>query len=355
MITLYILTAAVVSLDWKYTNFLFCYVITKHDTYFVAVSGPLLSFTNPNQAVLLNIAQFGGFILADGLLVWRCFHACGKSFRQAVLPMGLIIIETGLVICATVYTYSTFMSDSATIYTFIPKPTPSPNENPSKLIRDNVSADRIAGSTLISTALTSLVCTFMICRQIYKYTSINNAGARARYKRLLLTLVQSSGVYSATMCIKALLEFIDKVDPQILAIGTPLGQQCAQNRALGLHSYSSVVVSVIVGLVPTLMVASVSWSRSGNDTEVISGTLSVPLDIGTSGPHFATESRLTNLNDANVVNLVANEHKPKDEYDDGDSQIVARKEGYYSGGVSNSEPSTRALQSKTGKAGEEMV
>ncbi|KAF9554737.1 hypothetical protein CPC08DRAFT_782948 [Agrocybe pediades] len=344
MITLYILTATVVSLDWKYTNLLFCYVITKYDTYFVAISGPLLSFTNVvNQAILFNIAQFGGFILADGLLVWRCFHACGKSFRQAVLPMGLIIVEAGLVTCATVYTYSTLMSDSATIYTFIPKPQPSPNRNPSKLTRDNVSADRIAGSALISTALTSL---------IYKYTSIHNSGTRSRYKWLLLTLVQSSGIYSATVCIKALLEFIDKVDPDFLIFGELPGQQWAQTQVLGLHSYSSVVVSVIVGLVPTLMVASVSWSRSSNDTEVISRTLSIPLDIGTEEPHFVTHSQLTNGSD--VRNLAADEHEPEDEYEDGDSQISAGKEVDYSGGVFITEP-CRALQSIAGRTGEEIV
>ncbi|KAF4614209.1 hypothetical protein D9613_008027 [Agrocybe pediades] len=351
MIALYILTAIVVSLDWKYTNLLFCYVITKHDTYFVAISGPLLSFTNPNQSVLLNITQFGGFILADGLLVWRCFHACGRSFRHAVLPIGFIIIEAGLVIWAAVYTCSTLMWDTNYVVPFIPKPNSPPIENSSKLTQDNVFADRIAGSALVSTALTSLVCTFMICRQISKYTSIHNSGTRSRYKRLLLTLVQSSGVYSATVCIKAILEFLDKVVPHFRISGTLEGQW-ELSQVVDLHSYSSVVVTVIVGLVPTLMVASVSWSRSGNDAEVISGTLSVPLDIDTSGPHFATQSRLTNSGDD--INL-PDEHESEDEYDDGDSQIMARKEGYYSGGVSNSEPSTRALQSKTGKTGEEMV
>ncbi|KAF9537331.1 hypothetical protein CPC08DRAFT_824721 [Agrocybe pediades] len=161
IITLYILTATVVSLDWKYANVLFssyqANLFGRTSMYLFAIDGPLLSFTNAvHQAILFNIAQFGGFILADGLLVWRCFHACGKSFCQAVVPIGLIIIEAGLVTFATVYTYSTLMLDSATIYTFIPKPQPSSNRNPSKLTRDNVSADRIVGCALISTALTSV-------------------------------------------------------------------------------------------------------------------------------------------------------------------------------------------------------
>ncbi|KAF9554734.1 hypothetical protein CPC08DRAFT_726908 [Agrocybe pediades] len=266
---LYILTATVVSIDWKYANIMFCDVTTRLDAYFFALHGPLPSLSNVlRQPILLNIAQFGGFILADRLLVWRCFHACGKSFRHAVLPMGLIVIEAGLVIWATVYTYSTSISDHANIYNFFYKP-----------FDENL--------------------------KIYKYTSMHSSGTRSQYRRLLLMLVQSSGTYSAT------------------------------------------------GLVPTLMVASVSFSRSSNATEVISGTLSVPLDISTSGPHFATQSQMTNGSD--VIHLAADEHESEDEYDDSDSQIVAGKEVEYSvHGVSVTKP-CRALQKKTGETGEDMV
>ncbi|KAF4613690.1 hypothetical protein D9613_008030 [Agrocybe pediades] len=342
MVMLYILTATVVSLDWVYANILVYYDAMEFGQvhmYEVAVDGPLISLGDVGQRLLLNIAQFGGFISADGLLVWRCFHACGKSFRHTVLPMVLIMIEAGLVICATVYTYLILISDYRALEI----------DDTNLLTRRNVFAARIAGSALISTALTSLVCTFMICRQIYKYTSTHNSGTRSQYRRLLLLLVQSSGAYSATVCVKAILEFIDK--EHTISI-KPVGTNHIQFRGIP-SSYNSIVVSVIVGLVPTLMVASVSLSRSSNDIEVFSGTLSVPLDIGTEEPHFATQSQMADGSD--VIHLAADEHEPKDEYDNGNSRIVAGKEvDYVVRGVSITEP-CRALQSKAGRTRAEMV
>ncbi|KAF4614279.1 hypothetical protein D9613_008029 [Agrocybe pediades] len=336
MIMLYILTATVVSIDWKYAQIMFCDVISsdvimpsidlRSYMYVYALDGPLLSFSNAvQQPIILNIAQFGGLILADGLLVWRCFHACGQSFRHTVLPMVLFIIEAGLAICATVYTYSLFVPHDSVLNSLTQS--------------TDVLANRIAGSALLSTALTSLVCTFMICRQIYKYTSWHNSGTRRRYRQLLLMLVQSSGAYSATVCVKAIFELIGKEHP-VLVTETPRGAADPSLFASP-SSYTSVVVSVVVGLVPTLMIASVSWSRSGNDRlEVFSGTFSVPLDIGTEEPHFATQSQMTDGSDD--INLTTDEPESRGEYENSDSQIVAGKEVDYLGGVFITEP-CRAL------------
>ncbi|KAF9549378.1 hypothetical protein CPC08DRAFT_823442, partial [Agrocybe pediades] len=43
--------------------------------------------------VLEGIVLYVGFAFADALLVWRCFHACGRSYRRALLPMLLLIVE----------------------------------------------------------------------------------------------------------------------------------------------------------------------------------------------------------------------------------------------------------------------
>ncbi|KAF9554736.1 hypothetical protein CPC08DRAFT_782946 [Agrocybe pediades] len=304
------LFATVVSIDWKYAQIMFCYVISSD---VIMPSIDLRSYIDAvHQPIILNIAQFGGFILADGLLF----------FLWCSLYLG-----SGLAICATVYTYSLFVPHDSVLNSLTQS--------------TDVLANRIAGSALLSTALTSV---------IYKCTSWHNSGTRRRYRELFLMLVQSSGAYSATVCVKAFFEFIGKEHP-VLVTETPRGAADLSLFASP-SSYTSVVVSVVVGLVPTLMIASVSWSRSGNNREVFSGTFSVPLDIGTEEPRFATQSRITNGSDD--INLAADEHESEDEYDDSDTQIVAGNEVDYSGGVFITEP-CRALQSKAGRTKEEMA
>ncbi|KAF9536606.1 hypothetical protein CPC08DRAFT_717796, partial [Agrocybe pediades] len=270
--TLYILTTIVVLLDWEYMDLVFCdYVYDRLSVYEVATQGPLLSFSLTYQKILLNIAQFGGLILADGLLVWRCFHACGSSFCRACLPIGLLMVEAGLIICAMFY--SSVPAEGA------------PDEKAT--IRSLDLSVPLAGSSLVSAAVTSLVSTFMICRQVYRcYPSIHSSSRRSRYKRLLLTLIQSSGAYSVTVSVKAIIEFFDKGYIPIPLPPPPYAGEVLQFPVS--TSYSAVIINVIVGLVPTLMVASVSLSRSHNNNEVFSESFSFPLDIDLGEPQFAT-------------------------------------------------------------------
>ncbi|KAF9552441.1 hypothetical protein CPC08DRAFT_274689 [Agrocybe pediades] len=46
---------------------------------------------NMLAVILKNIA----FLVADGLLIWRCFHVCGRSFRRITLPLLFFGAEIG--------------------------------------------------------------------------------------------------------------------------------------------------------------------------------------------------------------------------------------------------------------------
>ncbi|KAF9554738.1 hypothetical protein CPC08DRAFT_726911 [Agrocybe pediades] len=185
VITLYILTAVGVSFDWKYAELMFCTLgETRLTIYDDGVRGSPQPFFQIGLQILYNIAQLGGIILADGLLVWRCFHACGSSLCAAILPIGLFIVETARVI---VFLYLSSHKQSRTLSEL------------ATIKAENATTAHVAGSALVSAAVTSLVATLMICRQIYRHTAIHRLGTRSRYRRLFLTLIQSSGVYSAAI------------------------------------------------------------------------------------------------------------------------------------------------------------
>ncbi|KAF9536551.1 hypothetical protein CPC08DRAFT_756525 [Agrocybe pediades] len=67
---------------------------------FGAPGGSVQILAGPTTvAIVITILQFFTqnsvtFVIADAVLVWRCFHACGQSLRSSVMPIALFILET---------------------------------------------------------------------------------------------------------------------------------------------------------------------------------------------------------------------------------------------------------------------
>jgi len=92
MITLF----AQMALEWHFTSVLFSSPSTSRSTtnlYLVLMFPPSsLESTTFAENVLEDIT----FLLADGLMVWRCFHTCyNRPMWQIMLPIGLFVIEVG--------------------------------------------------------------------------------------------------------------------------------------------------------------------------------------------------------------------------------------------------------------------
>ncbi|KAF9545397.1 hypothetical protein CPC08DRAFT_769875 [Agrocybe pediades] len=197
-----------------------------------------------------------GFILADGALLWRCFHACGGTLTASfLLPMGMFIVEIALA----------FASLAFDILTEHPKPGTA-------LIYHKV-YNQISGAAFTVIAATSSIATFLICTTIYTYTT-HSRSARKRLRHVVDTLTQSCGIYTAVAIMHAILNI--KLDTGYLNNSTTI-------TVFGLNKYSMSLIYVTSGLVPTLMVARLA--TSSNPTDVVD-TESEPASLVSLPPQL---------------------------------------------------------------------
>ena len=78
-------------IQWLYMNQVFCRGGSSRASTFV------LWVTNsvPWITVVSGAMENLGYLIADGVIVWRCFHACGGKIIQFSLPMTFFVIEFG--------------------------------------------------------------------------------------------------------------------------------------------------------------------------------------------------------------------------------------------------------------------
>ncbi|KAF9548003.1 hypothetical protein CPC08DRAFT_715698 [Agrocybe pediades] len=142
------------------------------------------------EEIIADLILFAAYVLADGLLVWRCFHSSGRSFRRTLIPISLFTVETVLSITVTAYIC---LGDA------------KPNFESAQT--DKIS-NRLNGAAFISVAATSLVSTLMICRQIWRHTSTITR-SRKHYRTIIDILIQSSALLTVTVILSAILNFIN--------------------------------------------------------------------------------------------------------------------------------------------------
>ncbi|KAF4610139.1 hypothetical protein D9613_010219 [Agrocybe pediades] len=230
---LYILTAVNILVDWLYTNILL-----------VAQGGTrveiFLESTNENvplgERILGDLTFFFVFLFADGLLVWRCFHACGRSLRKSILPISLFLVETALAFTTAVYSC---LVDA--------KPSFETNQNIDIF-------NHLSAATLVVVVVTSLVSTAVICLQIWRHTRLGSRSKR-HYKTIINALIESSALYTVTVLFSAVVNFINTSDPQ-------------SSFSLVLVSYFVAAATMTLsGLAPTLMIARLAISSNPEDAE----------------------------------------------------------------------------------------
>ncbi|KAF9551550.1 hypothetical protein CPC08DRAFT_823169 [Agrocybe pediades] len=236
MTVLYSLTTLLVAINWYYTNNIFGKLkegTTRMTIFIHMVTGAL----PVAMRLLNNIGQSAGFLLADGLLVWRCFKACGSSLRSCVIPLGLFIVEIALVISST--TFACIIMSAKPGF-----------ENAH---RDRI-ADRLSGATLISTVATSASATFLICFQIWRLTP-KGSRARRRYSYIIDALVQSSAMYTAAVIFQAVMSFLIT------------GETMSSLKFDNVDDYAISLAITATGLAPTLMVARLAPSTFREESD----------------------------------------------------------------------------------------
>ncbi|KAF4618197.1 hypothetical protein D9613_011532 [Agrocybe pediades] len=192
--------------------------------------------------------------------VWRCFRACGQSFRTFFLPLLLFIVEIALVI-------------SSLVYTCLVEVKPGFLDSHTAGIDDHLEA-----AMYISVGATSLIATFIICYQIYMRTA-PYPHTRKRYRNIIDSLVQSSGTYSAIVVVLGIMQATESGESQ-----TSFKIQLAL-------SYLETFSYMAAGLAPTLMVARLSMAPTHEGLETLSDSLPSDLVSDTS------QSTSTNVQD----------------------------------------------------------
>ncbi|KAF9562346.1 hypothetical protein CPC08DRAFT_761484 [Agrocybe pediades] len=256
---LYVLTAFSTLYGWYNVNILLC--VNRYEMLGLALclehinsAAPITMLPPMANAVLSTL----GFIcpqaqclLADSLLVWRCFYVCGGNIIAIVLPLILLLAEAGLLVNTAVLNFRVSL--------------PSKPISLQKDLKETAAVEEVVGALYTLTAATSLVTTAIICRQVYIRTTRRT---RRRYKYVLDVLISSCAVYTFINVFTALFYFLVADGNKFVAV-TVYNIQIALAR-----NYVTVFSILLTGLAPTLMIArlNVASHQDINATEECSGS-----------------------------------------------------------------------------------
>ncbi|KAF4612517.1 hypothetical protein D9613_012760 [Agrocybe pediades] len=214
--------------------------------------------------VSILISSVAGFVIADGLLVWRCFHACGRSLRRCFLPIGLWIVETVLVVsfvvarCLLVVSPRLVTAEGIRIFACI------------------------SAAMYVAIATTSLVSTSMICREIYKRSTFQ-ARSRGHYRNILEALIQSSAIYSVIVLFAAIMCFMNLDRSQSIFMVALI------------ITFLDILTQISCALLPTLMVAQLFVKSAHENDEVPSADVPcelLPSNTSASANHGTVTGQL---------------------------------------------------------------
>ncbi|KDR69424.1 hypothetical protein GALMADRAFT_145468 [Galerina marginata CBS 339.88] len=178
--------------------------------------------------VIAELSQLLMLILADILLIWRCFYMWNRSIRVIALPVLLLVAEVGISIATVVTGDINFKI---------------PSESTAHLFG-------VMQIALLSISFTgSMVETILIAFRIRSIFNQENT-PRGRFKHVVEIVVQSAVIYSLAL----LLQIPYNVKPVNIH----------ETVYLAYSNYASVLASVLAGLAPTVMVARVCVSPDDN-------------------------------------------------------------------------------------------
>ncbi|KAF8188730.1 hypothetical protein BJ912DRAFT_1042509 [Pholiota molesta] len=215
---LYLSSMIQTGLQWYITKWQFVNNGDSRNSVFQSLIG-----TPEWSDVLYNIAAYSGFVLADGLLIWRCFFVWNRSFRVILLLLLLVTIESGLFLLQIILhvIYSSGIVSMAAAAKF---------------------ADLLAAAYFTSAA-TSLTATTLIAYRIYSVPKQENSSSR-RFKQILDIIVQSGVVYSLSLLTMAI--------STVIVNGNIVGTQ-----SLAFLAYANSLSVFIPGISTTILVARV--------------------------------------------------------------------------------------------------
>ncbi|KAF9560671.1 hypothetical protein CPC08DRAFT_467512 [Agrocybe pediades] len=175
-------------IQWDYLNDVFIHQGESRLSSFIE-SVTSASFS-VSIVVLQSVLQNVGFLLADGLMIWRCYHASGGSLSKISIPLVLFISEFGLTV-----------ADSTFIALFDLRQSLQTAENARR-------ANHISAALFCTAAATSLSATLFLCYTIYSSTAMNPQSWK-RYRYIVDIMLQSSAIYTTFAVILMISDFLN--------------------------------------------------------------------------------------------------------------------------------------------------
>ncbi|KJA18851.1 hypothetical protein HYPSUDRAFT_205069 [Hypholoma sublateritium FD-334 SS-4] len=184
-----------------------------------------------DNIVWSDVTKFLPFIVADGLLIWRCFKIWNGSYRIVALSLLLFLAEIAL--------YST-----VTVFDFSPRQ-----------LATGATRNHLLSVGLFTTLAVTLWTTTLIVYRIYSAANDTLNRQKPRFYNILEMITQSSLIYALALGANALLAVIPQRPSDVWTIFT-------------VANYVGVVLYAITGIAPTLMVARIALLSSlTSDTE----------------------------------------------------------------------------------------
>ncbi|KAF9554291.1 hypothetical protein CPC08DRAFT_713033 [Agrocybe pediades] len=247
---LYMLCIAWFATQWFILRRQFVFNVATEKTIFTAI----YNFPNWIQ-IVLNVTTFLMYIIADGLLVWRCYRVWDCSFRMTAAPMFFFVGEIAFYMATLGYQQ-------------LPDPlTP----------KQVVIGDAILSSAYFASFASSIIATLLIAYRIYSVSKKETRYAQ-RFRNVLEMVVQSAAFYSMALFVTAVIETLPP-------------ETALEVSAVASQSWTITLLVPITGIAPTLMMARVAMAA--DDTRPPPEDTSLHLsqlrfDNGTKSGHNGT-------------------------------------------------------------------
>ncbi|PPQ85710.1 hypothetical protein CVT25_002478 [Psilocybe cyanescens] len=223
---LYLLCLAQLAIQWYALQWEF--IVngeTRQDIY-------LSILENPEALVLASfVTSYSVIIVADGLLIWRCFHVWNRSLRVIAFPLFLFIAETGMIFAAIIINGingSLILTQRAA------------------MIMNNL----LAAGFFVSFG-TSLMATLLIAYRIWTVYQADGKSLR-RFKNILDIIIQSAAINSIALLLTA------------ITLVIPDSGNIFNAPLFALGNYAKAFFVAISGLAPTIMVARIAFGEPDN-------------------------------------------------------------------------------------------
>ncbi|KDR68094.1 hypothetical protein GALMADRAFT_146582 [Galerina marginata CBS 339.88] len=237
MTLLYMLGIAQLGIQWYVCCWNFVGNGNTRETVFVSLyDAPVWT------RLAINITSFSMCIIADGLLIWRCFYVWNRSKRVISFLVLLFISEIGLYVAEimVVCIEANFRAVTA---------------------KEAFNLNALESALYFVSFTTTVTTTLLISYRIHSVRR-DTPFSTGRLSHVTDIVLQSGAVYACAMFTSA-----------VAAVVPDNGS--ATSRVFALSSYATALLVPIAGIAPTVMIARVSWESANNRINPSSSTFRI--------------------------------------------------------------------------------